>query len=115
MAHVLDFVNNQAPDELKLALERSVNPVSFTDGSAVPGNATANSSSGRHAIDAVATACVVTCNQCAANSVVIVTLETLDATAITPVVVPAAGSFTVTVPESTNITKFRWFIAGQGR
>lgn len=117
MANSLEALRGQMPPELKTVLENTtINAPSFSDGSATPGAATANTVSGRHAIAIGASSAVITCNKCTANSVVIATLESRDATGVDLVVVPAAGSFTASVAaNATAATKFRWYIAGEGR
>lgn len=83
----------------------------FTDSSASPGSATANTPSGRAAIAASGTAATITSSCCNANSVVMVQLEDNDTTATKVKVVPAAGSFVVTAnAAATATTKFRWII-----
>lgn len=85
---------------------------SYADTSDTPGNATANTGSGRSAIALGASAVTITNSQCLSTSVVNVTFEDLDATATRLKVVPADGSFVVTADATaTAATKFRWTVA----
>ncbi len=69
----------------------------YTDNSGSPGNTTINTPSGRAAIAASASACVVTNSSVVATSKIFVTLKSADATAISVrVTAQSAGSFTVT-------------------
>lgn len=68
----------------------------YTDTSAVPGAATINKSAGRVAIAAGQSSVVVTSANCFATSIVMLQLETNDATLNRVIAVPAAGSFTIT-------------------
>lgn len=85
---------------------------SFVDGSGTPGNATANTLRGRHAIAGAASTCVVTNSCVTAASQVVVTLETNDGTlTFVKTAIPAAGSFTVTGnAAATGTTKFSWIV-----
>lgn len=69
----------------------------FTNNSAVPGNTTINTPSGRASIAAAASSCTVTNSTVTANSKIFVTLESADATLTFLLgTTHAAGSFTVT-------------------
>lgn len=70
--------------------------MAFTDNSGAPGNTTINTVRGRAAFAAAAAAVTVTSSQCAANSTVLVSVRTNDATLKSVSVVPGAGSFVVT-------------------
>jgi hypothetical protein len=84
----------------------------YTNNSGTPGNTTINTPSGRAAIAAAATACVVTCSACLATSKVFVTLESADATLLyVKQVTVAAGSFTVTgVAAATGSCTFSFLV-----
>lgn len=84
----------------------------YTDNSGTPGNTTINTPSGRAAVAAAASTCVVTNSSVTATSKVIVMNEGSDATATTLLhVVPAAGSFTVTYnAAATAATKFSFVV-----
>lgn len=111
MSYGLEFLDGQLPPELRAVLEGKVNPLSYTDNSAAPGSATANTFTGRAAIALGASAATITCSKCVAASVVIVTLEDADATLLRVKVVPGAGSFVVTGnTTATAACKFRWAI-----
>jgi len=116
MSYTLDYLRGQLPPELKATQEAGVNPPSFTDTSGTPGAGTAHTVSGRSAIAIGASSAVITNNKVNANSVVIATLESRDATGVDLVVVPAAGSFTASVAAAaTAATKFRWYLVGEGK
>lgn len=85
---------------------------SYTDDSATAGNRTVNKVRGKNAVAALAATCVITNTFVTANSQVICTLEELDATATTILrVVPAAGSFTLTMNgAATADTTFSWVV-----
>lgn len=107
-AALVDLASKQAALDTLVA-----GTLSYSDTSATPGSATANVASGRAAIAASASACVITNNKVLANSVVLVQLEDADTTAIRIVCVPAGGSFTVTAnAAATADTKFRWYVVG---
>jgi len=71
--------------------------VPYTDNSGTPGNTTINTPSGRAAIAASASACVVTNSSVLTTSKIFITLKSADTT-LTSIRVTAqsAGSFTVT-------------------
>ena len=78
----------------------------YTDISATPGNGTINSSRGRFAFAAAGTSVTITCSACTAASMIICSLATNDTTALIKNVVPAAGSYTVTLnAAATGTTK----------
>lgn len=84
-----------------------------TDSSGTPGNATANTPSGKAAFAAVATTVVISNTLVTANSRIFVQLRTRDASGTDPVVTAqtAGVSFTVTVAAATTgITAFDWWI-----
>lgn len=69
----------------------------YTDNSGTPGNTTINTPTGKAAIAAAASSCVVTNSSVLTTSVIDVTLVSNDATATTiRVTAQSAGSFTVT-------------------
>lgn len=70
--------------------------VGYSDTTNVGGNSVINKAAGRIKMAAATTSITVTSSYCFASSVVAVNLETADATATRFIVVPAAGSFTVT-------------------
>jgi hypothetical protein len=85
--------------------------VSFTDTSAEPGSATADTFTGLSAFDATDAAVTITAEKCTAESVVLVQLETVDDTLTRVVVAVSAGEFTVTGnAAATGVTNFRWAI-----
>lgn len=111
MSNSIEFLRGQVAPEMKSLIETVATPLTYGDSSAVPGNATLNTMTGRSAIAATATACIVTNSNCVAASDVQVQLEDLDSVALQVKVVPAAGSFTVTAVGAANATtKFRWAI-----
>ena len=82
-----------------------------TDSSGTPGNATANTSSGRCSIAAAGTTVTITNSICTANSKVFATIATNDATALLKNVVPAAGSFIITLNAATTAqTSIDWMV-----
>lgn len=84
---------------------------SFTDSSATPGAATINKTTGRAAIAAAASSVVITNDKVTANSIILVQLETADATLTRVIVTPGAGSFTVTGnAAATATTKFSFVV-----
>lgn len=83
----------------------------YTDTSGTPGNATANTGSGRSAVALGDTAVTITCSQCFADSVVNATAEDIDATLTHFKVAPGNGSFVLTGnAAATAAFKFRWSI-----
>ena len=84
----------------------------FTDDSATAGNRTVNKPAGLNAIAALAATCVITNSVVKATSIVLCVLQEADATATTILrVVPAAGSFTLTVnAAATADTTFGWIV-----
>jgi hypothetical protein len=84
----------------------------YTDNSGTPGNTTINTPSGRAAIAAAASACVVTNSSVLATSKVFISLKGTDATAITArVSAQSAGSFTVTaIAAATGTTVFDFMV-----
>src|SRR5574343_619121 len=99
---VLALFKGQLPPEKATELDELLSPASYEDKSGTPGNCTINKRTGRAAIDTGAVACVVTCNLCSSTSVVLVQTEDIDTNVtLTPKVVPANGSFTVTVNAAT--------------
>jgi hypothetical protein len=76
-----------------------------------PGNATLNFPAGRSAIAAGATTVTITSSFVSASSIILVCLQTNDATAILKNVVPGAGSFVVNLTAAaTANTNFCWFV-----
>lgn len=81
------------------------------DSSGTPGAQTSNTPSGRCSIAAAGTSVVVTNNLVTAASRVFATCGTADATATIKNIVPAAGSFTVTLgAAATATTNINWFV-----
>lgn len=79
----------------------------FTNNSGTPGNTTISKPSGRAAIAASASACIVTNTLVTATSIIIIQVESADATLGVLIPAPAAGSFTVTnfsAGVATNVT-----------
>jgi hypothetical protein len=71
--------------------------IPYTDNSGTPGNTTINTPSGRAAIAAAASACVVTNSSVLTTSKIFITLKSGDTTLTTArVTAQSAGSFTVT-------------------
>jgi len=69
----------------------------FVDTSATPGNATINSDRGRAAFASGTSSVTITSSYVSANSIVLVHMQTADATLTLPLTVSCtAGSFTVT-------------------
>lgn len=82
-----------------------------TDNTGTPGNATSNTSSGKAAIAAGASACTITNSKVSAASIIMVTPLDTDATLLRYKAVPAAGSFTVTGnANATAAWKFSWVV-----
>lgn len=84
----------------------------YTNNSGTPGNTTINTPSGRAAIAAAASACVVTSSIVTAASKVFCNLESSDATLLyINNVIPGAGSFTVTgVASATGNCTFSFIV-----
>lgn len=83
----------------------------FTDDSATTGSRVVNKVRGFNAFAAGATSLTITNSFVTAASQVVCTLITNDATAILKNVVPANGSFTVTLSAAaTGTTKFAWLV-----
>lgn len=83
----------------------------FTDDSATTGSRTVNKVTGINSFAGAATAITITNDRVTANSNVVATLITNDATAIIKNVVPAAGSFVITLSAAaTGTTKVRWTV-----
>ena len=83
----------------------------FTDNSGSAGNTTINTARGKAAIAAGAAAVTVTNQLVMATSLVLVVLQTNDATAILKNVVPANGSFVVnTTAVTTAATSFGFVV-----
>lgn len=77
----------------------------LVDGTGTPGNVTQNTGRGRVALAAAASTIVVTNSQVAANSTIIATLRSVDGAATDIItVLPAAGSFTITMNGATTGT-----------
>lgn len=82
-----------------------------SDSSGTPGAATINKPSGRSAIAAGAASAVITNSLVTAASHVFISPAVRDATGLLPIVVPAAGSFTVsTSANCTAALTFDWFV-----
>jgi len=78
------------------------------------GNQTINKSAGSVNFAAAATTLTVTCNKCTANSIVICTVLTNDTTATVKNVVPAAGSFVITLgAAATAETRVGFWVLNQ--
>lgn len=85
--------------------------VLLADSSGTPGAQTASTRAGRCSIAAAGTSVVVTNALCTAASVVMAQVATNDATAVIKNVVPAAGSFTITLnAAATATTNINWHI-----
>jgi hypothetical protein len=85
--------------------------VSPGNSTGAPGAATLNTPSGRSAIAAAASSCVITNSLVSATTIVLVVLMTNDGTALLKNVVPGAGSFTVTLnAAATGNTNFGWVL-----
>ena len=74
------------------------------------GNKTINKSAGRVGIDAGTQSLVVTNNLVTANSVVLLTMVTLDATAIIGFVTAASGQFTITTNSNATVDTYINFL-----
>lgn len=82
---------------------------SGTDSTGTPGAATIDKPCGKSAIAAGAATVTITCNQCTAASILLVTFHARDATGLLPVAVPGAGAFTVTTTANcTAALPFSW-------
>lgn len=84
----------------------------FTDTSAAPGDATANTARGVSAFLTGAPAATITNNLVTANALVLATLQTIDGT-LTQIltVVPGSGSFVITGnANASGTTKFGWLV-----
>lgn len=107
---------NGIPDSAAtvFAVKPSGKLVNGTSGNSTgaPGNATLNTPTGRSAIAAAAGTCVITNSLVSATSIVLVVLQTIDTTATgIKGVVPASGSFTLTVnAAATATTNFGWIV-----
>jgi len=96
-----------------LTLDDQLVLASYTDDSATPGNRTVNKVRGKSSLAAGATTCVITNSFCTANSQVIVTIESTDATALyVRSVVPSGTGFTLTMGPAvaTANIKFSWTV-----
>lgn len=83
----------------------------YVDASGTPGPATINAVSGRAAVAATASSVTITDNKVSATSTVLVEGEALQGTHLTYVVVPTAGSFTLTLDTAANPAYvFRFFV-----
>lgn len=108
------YVGNGAVTEVAaITKDGTFNPA-FTDDSANSGNRTVNKPSGANSIAIGAATCVITNSCVTATSIVVCSLQFADATATTILrVIPAAGSFTITVnAAATAATKFGWIVIG---
>lgn len=95
----------------QLSLAADLSFASFTDDSATTGNRTVNSVRGFNAFAAASSSIVITNSFVTALSQIVVTIMTADATALLKNVVPAAGSFTITLnANTTGITKVAWTV-----
>jgi Pectate lyase superfamily protein len=84
---------------------------SFGDTSGTPGNAAVDAAVGKSAIAAGTSTVTITNSVATATSMIIVVLQTNDATAILKNVVPGVGNFTVNLTaNATGNTNFAWFI-----
>jgi len=80
-----------------------------TDSTGTPGAATINKPTGKSAIAAAAASVVITCSECTASSIVLITPHARDATCKELIAVPAAGSFTVSGSAAATATlPFSW-------
>ena len=83
----------------------------YTDSTGTPGNVTNNSPRGRVAVAAAGTSVVVTNSLVTAASSVFAVITTNDSTAVIKNVVPAAGSFTITLnAAATAQTSIDFFV-----
>lgn len=85
----------------------------FTDSTAAPGAATANTSSGLAKFAAGASTCVITNSLVTASSVVMAALQAADGSLTTIIrVTPGSGSFTVTANAASTGTaaQFCWWV-----
>ncbi len=84
----------------------------YVDDSATAGDRTVNAQRGKNAFAQSASAVTVTNNRVTANSLVLCSLERIDATLVSILtVVPGAGSFVVTGnTTATADTKFGWVV-----
>ncbi len=80
-----------------------------TDSTGSPGAATIDRPSGKSSIALGASSVVITNALCSATSRVMISMHTRDATGLLPIVVPGAGSFTVSVSaNATAAMPFSW-------
>ena len=81
---------------------RKLTPDQTVTAGGTTGNQTINKASGTVNLAAAQTTVTVTSSQCTANSTVFATIRTNDSTATLKNVVPAAGSFVITLTASTT-------------
>lgn len=95
-----------------LEVSSNLRLTNYVDDSATAGNRTVNRLRGKNSFAIGASAVVVTNNLVTANSMVVCTLEFVDATLTTILTcIPTAGSFTVTGnANATAATKFSWVV-----
>ena len=107
-ANAIANLGTAAESFIQLFLDQTLTATGTT------GNQTINKSAGSVNFAAAATTLTVTCNKCTANSVVICTVLTNDAAATIKNVVPAAGSFVITLgAAATAETRVGFWVLNQ--
>ncbi len=83
----------------------------YTDDSATAGNRTVNRLRGKNSVASGAASVTITNSLVTANSMVLVTLEFVDATSVAKACIPGAGSFVLTLVSAATLdTKFSWLV-----
>lgn len=108
---------NQYPIVLNTGLSCTLNNLlvmgSYTDSSGTPGNATANTATGRAAIASGASSCVISNNLVTAAARIFISPKIRDATGLLPIVSAQVASTSFTVSTTANCTAnltFDWWV-----